>query len=372
MHIVIDAHLAVKKIDGIARYLIGLLSELPKIDTSIQYSILTLPEHKSSLPQTIFTNPNVRRIEFNMMGPSPKQHFIMHGLLRKLKADLYHHPQYDLPFGVKIPTVVTIHDLKYIYYPEFLTKINRLKSSYIRKSLAYSLNKADRIIAVSNSTLNDLTSFCPLPSKRIKVINHGVNGAKRTSLNQKKLPLDLANEFVLFVGTRRPHKNIEGLIKALAILRKNYKFDIDLVISGKAYSDYTEPEKLAKELEIDKSVHFLDFVPDTQLSALYQSAQLVALTSFYEGFGFPLLEAMSYGKPVVGSNMTSIPEVIGEAGLLVDPYDSEDIARKIHLILTDRSLYEELSKKALHRSKLFSWAAVARATLEVYKDALYA
>lgn len=370
MHIIIDAHLAVEKIDGVARYLIGLLKELPKLERSFRFTVLALPDHKSGLPAEIFDRENVKKVTLDLMGPSPRQHFILPRMLSELKADLYHHPQFDLPRRVKIPTVVTIHDLKYIFYPDFLDKKSRLKQFYIKKSLKYSLENATRIISVSNSTLNDLQRFYPLDSSRVKVIPHGVYPPNNTNVTHEKLNIDFERDFVLFVGTRRPHKNIQGLIQALAILRDKFHLNTNLVVSGKAYSDYTEPEELAARLDLNDRVNFLDFVPDDQLSALYRMAKVVALPSFYEGFGFPLVEAMSYGKPVVGSNVTSMPEVVGDAGLLVDPANPEDIAEKLHNILTDKELAQRLSQKALERTQLFSWTAVARSTLKVYEQAL--
>lgn len=370
MHIVIDAHLAVKEIDGVSRYLIGLLTELPKIDSSVQYTILSLPPEKSSLPQKIFSHPNVERFELDLMGPSPRQHLVMYRLLKELHAEIYHHPQYDLPLGIKVPSVVTIHDLKYITHPEFLNKKSRLKSIYIKKSLQRSLRVASQVITVSQNTLNDLKSFFSFDRQKATVVHHGINPQLEFKAGQKNGDFETPNDFVLFVGTRRPHKNIAGLIRALAILRQQHESKLDLVIAGKAYSDYKEPERLAKKLRLDSNVHFYDFVAEEKLPVLYRSAKVVVLPSFYEGFGLPLIEAMSYGTPVIGSNVSSIPEIVGNAGLLVDPHDANDIARKIYQITTDTKLYEELSNAGLKRHKQFSWSTVAESTLNVYIKAL--
>jgi len=370
MHIVIDAHLAVKEIDGVSRYLNGLLAELPKIDSSVQYTILSLPQEKTCLPEEIFSHPNVNRVELDLMGPSLKQHFLMRGLLKELKADVYHHPQFDLPLGVKAPSVVTIHDLKYIAHPEFLSKKSRLKSIYMKKSLQRSLRVANQIIAVSQNTLHDLENRFDFDAEKATVIHHGSNPKPQLNSEQKNGAFEILNDFVLFVGTRRPHKNIEGLIRALAILRTQHQLKLDLVIAGKAYSDYNRPEKLAKELAVEPYVHFFDFVPDEKLPELYNSAKVLALPSFYEGFGLPLLESMAHGTPVVGSNVSSIPEVVGDAGLLVNPEDPEDIAGKIHQIVTDTKLYQKLATAGLSRSKQFSWRSVAKSTFDVYIKAL--
>ncbi len=370
MHIVIDAHLAVKEIDGVSRYLNGLLAELPKIDSSVQYTILSLPREKSCLPEEIFSHANVSRFELDLMGPTPRQHFITHRLLKKLKADVYHHPQFDLPWRIKTPSVVTIHDLKYIEHPEFLDKRSRLKSIYIRKSLQHSLRASNQIIAVSQNTLNDLENRFNFDIEKATVIHHGINSKPQLKPEQKNGTFETLSDFVLFVGTRRPHKNIEGLIRALSIWRTQYQLKLDLVIAGKAYSDYNKPENLAKELAVEPYVHFLDFVSDEKLPELYNSAKVLVLPSFYEGFGLTLLESMAHGTPVVASNVSSIPEVVGDAGLLVNPEDPEDIAGKIHQIITDTKLYQKLATAGLSRSKQFSWRSVAKSTFDVYMKAL--
>lgn len=372
MHVVIDAHFAVKKIDGITRYLNHLLFQLPPLDRSILFTILTLPQEKCGLTPEIFYNENVKRLNVSFSGPTPRQHLVMRRLLKYANADIYHHPQYNLPLGLTIPSIVTIHDLKYIFHPEFFRKKNWLKSYYIKKSLLYTLKSADKIITVSRNTLEDLKRFTSFDESKTSVIYHGVEKAPDIPENQiievlkkHKIPSD----YFLFVGSRRPHKNIHGLVRALAILRHKFGHNINLVVVGKKYLDYYEPEFLADELGVSQFIRFLDFIPDHELPALYKSAKAVVLASYYEGFGLPLVESMSYGTPVVGSNVSSIPEIIDDAGLLVDPKDTEDIANKINLILTDSQLAEDLRSKGLLRSKKFDWALVAELTLEVYRDA---
>jgi glycosyltransferase involved in cell wall biosynthesis len=372
-HIVIDAHLAVKEIDGVSRYLLGLLTELPGIDRSIQYTVLCQPQNKSCFEEDgdIMRQSNVKSVELNLNGPSPRQHLVMRSLLKKLDADLYHHPQYDLPLGIATPSVVTIHDLKYILNSKYLKRLRWLKSLYIKNSLLSSIRRAAKAIVVSHSTLSDLKKL--LHNKeylsKFEVIPHGVELLNTRKNNASEYPM-IAGDYILFVGTRRPHKNLEGLLKAFKILRYKMNLDFDLVISGKAYADYRTPEQTAAEIGVQEHVHFLDFMPDEQLSNLYRHAKLVVLPSFYEGFGLPLAEAMSYGTPVVGSNISSIPEVVGDAGLLADPYNPDDIADKITTILNDNRLYTKLSKAGITKSKDFSWSTVAQSTFNLYLNVL--
>jgi glycosyltransferase involved in cell wall biosynthesis len=370
MHILIDAHLAIKEIDGVTRHLIGLLTELPKLDKSIRYTLLALPDEMSGLPRSIFEQPNVNRIEVNLMGPSPRQHLMMRSLLKELRVNLYHHPQFDLPMGVNVPKVITVHDLTYIFHPQFLAKRSRLKRFYIMQSLRYAVAKADRIIVISKCTLNDLAKMFNVDEERVALIYNAVALPDDKMAKAQKSTAPTKNRFILYVGTRRPHKNIPGLIKALAILRQEKNCKVDLVIAGKPYSDYREPETTTENLKLKSHVHFLDFVPDEQLPALYHQAQAVALPSFYEGFGIPVLEAMAHGKPVIASNVSALPEIVGDAGLLVDPHNPEDIADKIHAVISNKKLAEQLSKKARKRAAEFSWQNIAESTLQVYLDAL--
>ncbi len=369
MHIVIDAHLAVRKIDGIARYLMGLLAALPALDESVRYTFLDLPREKSCLPDAVFAPDNVQRVDLDLMGPSPWQHLLMHGLLRGLEADLYHHPQYDLPLWPGVPSVITVHDLKYIFQPEFLSGKSRLKRFYIRRSLISSVRRCRRVIAVSGSTRRDLAELLPEAANKIDVIHHGVAQFGKVPPLNGSFGAALPARFILMVGTRRPHKNIEGMVRALAILRREKQVEVDLVVAGKGYADYDTPQRIAAELGLAEHVHFLGFVAEEHLPALYAAAVMVAMPSLYEGFGLPVLEALAQGLPVLGSNVTSIPEVLGDAGVLIDPRDPEEMAAKAAEILTDERLARELSARARSRAQAFTWTAVAEKTLAVYIEA---
>jgi glycosyltransferase involved in cell wall biosynthesis len=370
MHILIDAHLAVKEIDGVTRYLIGLLTELPPIDRSIKYTVLSLPDEKSGLPKSIFAQPNVRQMVVHLWGPTPKQHFMLPRLVRDLKADLYHHPQFDLPRGMRVPTVATVHDLTYVFHPEFFATASRLKRFYIKQSLKYTVRQADRIIAVSENTAKDLKQLYDFDESRLRVIHNGVTLPDSNQNRNGYRSTNFSGDYILFVGTRRPHKNICGLIEALAILRRQKNCNLSLVVAGKPYVNFRDPEATAEKLGLKPYVHFLDFVPDDQLPSLYHRAKAVVLPSFYEGFGFPVLEAMAYGKPVIASTVSSLPEVVGDSGLLVDPHSAEEIAEKIEIVVTNNGLAEQLSQKARRRAELFSWQKMSESTLQVYLEAI--
>ena len=370
MHVLIDAHLAVKEIDGITRYLNGLLGALPALDAGVRYTVLTLPEAESGLPAEIFANANVRRVEVPLRGPTPRQHLVTRRWIRQIQPDVYHHPHFDLPLGVGVPAVATVHDLKYLCHPEFFPSRGRLKSGYMKACLRHTLHAAAQVIAVSENTRRDLQRMFHVEPDRVAVVPHGVELSPVADGPQEAAPRSLPETYVLFVGTRRPHKNLTGLIRALQLLRTRHGVAADLVVAGKPYAGYAEPEALAHQLGLDAHVHFLDFVEDAQLATLYRQARVVALPSFYEGFGFPLVEAMSCGTPVVGSSVTSIPEVVGDAGLLADPHDPADLAAKLARILKDTKLAAQLARAGKQRAQRFTWNSVAKSTLNVYNRAL--
>ncbi|MEJ2627861.1 MAG: glycosyltransferase family 1 protein, partial [bacterium] len=227
--------------------------------------------------------------------------------------------------------------------------------------------RAHKIITVSNHSKKDLITFCNIPENKIRVIYHGY---KRFLVEENEhhisKDLNIQKPYILFVGERRPHKNMENLILAFSKLIKQNHNDIQLVIVGKKYADYSKPEKMISSLRLNKKVILTDAISDTGLAYLYKNTEMFVLPSFYEGFGMPILEAMSFGVPVLGSNTTSIPEVIGEAGILFNPHDPNEIAKNMEKVLKNRKIRNTLIEKGKKRVKEFSWDSAASQTLELY------
>lgn len=281
-------------------------------------------------------------------------------------------PAHTLPVIRKknLPTVVTIHDLGVEYLENFHKFPERL---YLNRSTEYCARHADQIIAVSNSTKNDLVSKLKVPEKKITVIYEGYEkevfypshfeGIKTV---RKKYDINVSQYF-LSVGTVQPRKNYEGLIQAFAQFLKlvSEPNDISLVIVGKKGWLDKKIFSLPKELGINALVKFLGHIPDEELAPLYSGALAFVFPSFYEGFGLVVLEAMACGTPVITSHVSSLPEVVRKAGILVNPYRVETISTAMKRIFKDLDLRQSLIEKGFLQAKKFSWEKCARETLKV-------
>jgi glycosyltransferase involved in cell wall biosynthesis len=281
--------------------------------------------------------------------------------LHQPKPDVFFTPGHYLPRWAPCPTVMSIMDLGYIHFPEMFERRDLWQ---LRQWTAYSVKKTKKILTISQSAKNDIMGYYHLPSKKVVVTYPGLkmNQSKKT-VNLEKYGVE--GDFILYVGTLQPRKNLVKLIEAHKILVSQYP-NIQLVIVGKKGWLYKEIFRKVKELGLAKKVVFTGFVPDKDLSAFYQKASCFVLVSLYEGFGLPLLEAMHSGCPVVASNVSSLPEVVGQAGILVDPHRPKEIAEGIKKALKNR---QELTQKGYQQAKKFSWEQCARQTLKVLEEA---
>jgi glycosyltransferase involved in cell wall biosynthesis len=271
--------------------------------------------------------------------------------------------------------ILTIHDLAFIRYPE---TIQRLNLFILRSLLKYSLDIADVVITVSNSTKKDLVSFFDYPQEKIIAIPLGVDhNIFRPVYNESSIELFKRKyslgRYILFLGTLEPRKNPIGLLKAYVVLCHKMELDRtpDLVFGGgRGWNNKIFEEKYLN-LDIDKNIkdkiHFLGYIPQEELPFLYSGAEVFVFPSLWEGFGFPPLEAMACGVPVVTSNASSLPEIAGDAALLVDPYSPEQIAEAVYGILTNKSLASRLKSAGIRQAAKFTWENTAWQTLEVYK-----
>ncbi|MEE8354136.1 MAG: glycosyltransferase family 1 protein [Dehalococcoidales bacterium] len=260
------------------------------------------------------------------------------------------------------PFIVTVHDLI------------RFRFSFDRESLAerillrvdmLALKRADHIIATSRHTAGDLVRHLGIPEERITPIYNGVNHGVFTPNSHR--PLD--EPYVLYVGSERPRKNLVRLLEAFAELKKELP-NLKLVKVGPAgrrvrYRHATE--RIVERLGLQGEVTFHDYVPEEELAGFYRGAALLAYPSYYEGFGLPPLEAMCSGCPVVTSDTSSLPEVVGDAGILVSPHETGGWVRAMRRVLTDGQLREEMVRRGIERARDFSWDKAARATEEVYR-----
>jgi len=262
------------------------------------------------------------------------------------------------------PYIVTVHDLVRFYIrfdPETVRERIWLKLDVI------GVKRATHIIAVSQHTKNDLIKYMKIPESRITVIYNGLDRSIYKPYDVKLRLLD--KPYILYVGSERPRKNLGRLFEAFAILKRDFP-DLKLLKVGPVgrYDTYRiDSERKLTRLRITRDVAFVDYVSEQDLVSYYSSAELLAYPSLYEGFGLPPLEAMACGCPVVASNASSIPEVVGEAGILVDPYNVQALAEAMKQVLTDSRLKQAMVKKGFEQSKKFSWEKAAEQTRQVYE-----
>ncbi|MBN1299531.1 MAG: glycosyltransferase family 4 protein [Actinobacteria bacterium] len=284
---------------------------------------------------------------------------------RKNKSDIFFVPHYNLPYFTPANTVFTIHDFTQFKFPQYF---DRKKVRFAKLILDNAVIKAKKIIVVSKSTLNDFCSFFPGLKNKARVIYNGISKDFRVISEKEKkdfLKNKNLNDYLLFIGNNKPHKNISGLLSSFKDVKQKYK-SLKLVIISSGF----DPSNMDIEDNIKKDIYVIDNTGDSELVHYYNCARMLVLASFYEGFGLPVLEAMACGCPVIASNISSLPELCGNAAVLVDPYDKDSISTGILKIIEDDDLKNRLVKEGLERAKLFSWADSAKKYLDEFIDIL--
>lgn len=339
---------------GVGQYSFQILKEFSKTKKH-KFVVYLKSKPLSDLPG------ESENFKYKVVGPSKM--WTQLGLPLRLlfqKIDVFYTPSHYAPRFAKVPVAITIHDLSYLFFPDLFDK----KDLYqLENWTRYSVNLAKLIISVSASTRNDIIKEYKANPEKVVVTYEGMKPetvSKNFSMEDLKNKYGLKNDFVLFVGTLQPRKNIIKLIEAFSKL-KNKK--IDLVIIGKKGWQYEPILEAPREFGIEDRVKFLDFVPDEDLASFYKNAKVYCLPSLYEGFGLPVLEAMNYGCPVVTSNTSSLPEVGGDAAIYINPEDTDDIANKLDKVLIDDKLRLEMIRKGKEQVKKFSWEKTAKETL---------
>ena len=284
------------------------------------------------------------------------------------KLDLLHCPVFVPPLSFDGKTAMTVFDLTFVLYPETKKWSGRMWWRLLGRR---GIQKANRIIAISASTRNDLIRW-GIDGNKISVVYPCVSPRFKPSTNiaETRARYRLPEKYILFVGTLERRKNLPNLIRAFdqAIKRSGLKHILILV--GQRGWLYQDIFRTVEELGLSNQVFFLNYVPDDDLPMLYSGADLLILPSLYEGFGFPILEAMACGTPVLASNVSSLPEIIGDAGVLVPPNDVEQIAGEMSRLLTERDLAREMAERGLRRAQEFSRERFAQGVLRVYDDAV--
>ncbi len=291
--------------------------------------------------------------------------------LRREGVDLVHGMAYALPLLGPAPGVVTVHDLSFRLYPGAFNRANRLYLSAITRA---SVRRARAVIADSANTAHDLTRLLGVPPEKVVAIPLGVDARYAPPSPQQVTEFrrrqGLPDRFILYVGTLEPRKNLPVLVRAYAQLRHADPAAPKLVLAGGAGWRYAPLFGLVEELGLKDSIVFPGYVPQADLPLWYAAAEVLAYPSLYEGFGLPPLEAMACGTPVVTSTASSLPEVVGDAGLMVSPDDPAALAHALHRLLTEADLRAEMRARGLARARQFTWQRTAEATAEVYQRVL--
>ncbi len=363
----IDARLLYYRQGGIAAYTRQVIEQLAALDNTTRYRIL----HSRKDTRTLAPGPNFSRVSVWTPSHHRLERWTLGTEIAPLRLDVLHSPDFIPPLWGARYFVITVHDLNFLYYPQFLTADSR---RYYNGQIARAVQQADHILACSEATRVDLIERLGVPDSRITVHLEGVDAAFRplpeAEVAAACQALDLPRGFVLFVGTFEPRKNISGLLEAYRQLRDVLPDAPPLVLAGRRGWLYESLFKQAADLGLEAHILWRENIPQPLMPALYNAASVLVLPSFYEGFGLPALEAMACGTPAVVTNRSAPPEVVGEAGLLIDPDRPEDIAARLQEVLTDSALAARLSQAGLARAATLTWQQTASVVRRVYEQVL--
>ncbi|MFH1681557.1 MAG: glycosyltransferase [Candidatus Eisenbacteria bacterium] len=348
---------------GIGTYIRSLVRELSRIDPHREYGVFQNADEEMQWGE------NIIPVVDNSPKYSLREHISLPLKMRRHRIDLFHSPHYVLPVTRPCRAVVTIHDLIHLFYPP-----SRAAALYARAMMSAATRSASRILTVSNASREDIVRVLRVAPEKVVVIHNAVDerfvpletGRAREEVART---IGVEGEYILCVSNCLPHKNLRRLIEAFARLKRQ-GFGGDLVLAGVEAAKARDLPRAVRENRLGESVRFAGFVPDSFLPALYGGARVFVFPSLYEGFGLPPLEAMACGVPVVVSDTPALTEVVGSAGLRVDPERVESITEGIARLLGDPALHRRYAEEGLRHSRRFSWRAAAEQTLRVYEEVI--
>jgi glycosyltransferase involved in cell wall biosynthesis len=353
---------------GIGTYIRNLLRHLARMDRDTEYVLICREKDRQVAPSL---GENFRSVVDGSRPYSAREQLSLPLALSREHVDLFHAPHYVLPPLARCRSVVTIHDCIHLRFPQYLP--HRLALGYARASIWLATRMSNRILTVSEASKRDILQFFDVPPEKITVIYNGIDDRFWTEPSDDEVVrvrerYQLDGDFVLYAGNVKPHKNLERLIDAFHMVRQRGLDHLKLVVIGDEISKYAELRRAVHRYNLHKYVRFLGYLPDETLAVLYRLAGVFVFPSLYEGFGLPPLEAMASGAPVVTSNVSSLPEVVGDAAVLVDPYDPASIADGIARVLTEPGLRSELRDAGFARAAEFSWERSVRQIRTIYGE----
>jgi len=366
------------KTGGGVIYLNRLSYYLRAADTQNEYYLfVTRDNHRKIIA---FEDPRFHVIEariWNLLHRLLYEQFVLPIFLKRFDIDVVYSPAEIAPLLAPCPVVLGIQNLNTYYRTAIKRPLREKVRFWVLRRLAWvSARKASRIIFVSSTAHKYIAAKLGINPTKIRTIYHGVELSRFQNPELAEIPTFIdhiisSDRYILCLSTLARHKNIETLINAYAALDESLQNKYELIIAGRKTPPYYEGlTVLVRQLHLDGRVIFTDEVPHENVPSLYQGASLFVLPSYLETFGIPLIEAMAAGIPIIGSNASAIPEVVGDAGLLFDPNDPDELRAKMEEVLSNSKLREELIQKGLKRVEAFSWEKCAKETLAVFEEAL--
>jgi glycosyltransferase involved in cell wall biosynthesis len=375
MRILIDGRYIQDHFPGIGRYTYNLVLSLPEVAPDVEWLVLLNPALKNSRYDlfSLAGQPGLRLVNTEVATFSLSEQTALPALASRLGVDLWHAPYYVMPYRLPCPSVLTFYDAIAHYFPFTLT--SPWKQPLFELLTRLAVCAARRFAAISASSRDDLARFYGVDVGCIAVTSLAadkrfapqLDDVVRATVERLGLPWP----YVLCLASNKPHKNLALLVRAWRILvTSGLTAGARLVIAGHWDPHFPQARELADQLGLVGQVHFAGPISEADLPAVLAGAHVFVFPSLYEGFGLPVLEAMACGAPVICSNKSSLPEVAGDAGLLVDPHDANAIAAALDRVLCDASLRSELRQRSLSRAAAFTWKRTAAQTVAVYRATL--
>jgi alpha-1,3-rhamnosyl/mannosyltransferase len=375
MRIGLDIRYAHDHFPGIGRYVVNLARALVALEHPHTLILLYNP----ALPNTRYdlrefaNSSQVEMVSTTARPFSLAEQFQLPRLAQQLRLDVLHSPYYIKPYGtLPCPSIVTVYDLIARLFPHVVSWRGR---ALFNLTMRLTLRTSDRVLTISRSAHNDLVQYMGVARERITITPLAADQRFRPQpaerIEEVRTYYNLPPRYVLYLGSNKPHKNLERLICAWERFSQEYRPHAalpGLVLAGHYDPHYPAVQQMVRERRLGRSIVFVPDVAEEDMPALYSGAELFVFPSLYEGFGLPPLEAMACGAPVLCSSSSSLPEVVGDAALMVNPYDVTALAEGLRQLLSQATLRAHLREAGLRRARAFSWERTARATLAVYED----
>lgn len=386
--VIVDVTPVTPKPSGVGLYIINLIEKLEKLQSleNFELKLAYQPGIKKwltlnrDIPRNLENFSNIHYLPLpvrvlNLLAYLPENPILKNIEIGFNSPDIYHGTNYSVYPCQEGIRVMNIYDLSFIRFPEFVTSVVRTYERRVKQCLKWT----DLVLTISESSKQDIIEFLKFPEDRIVVTplasrysdkSTWANLVQVESVSRSSGFISQSRPYILFVSTLEPRKNIVRLISAFNALKSDLKIEHSLILVGQKGWKYKPILEAIDASPWKKDIHQLDYLSDEETALLYIGADLFVYPSLYEGFGLPVLEAMTLGCPVVTSNVSSLPEVVGDAALMVNPYDVEALAGAMHQAVGDREFRQSLIERGRIRSSLFSWELTAKETLKAYRHAL--